>query len=85
MKSKSNLESKYVKKSAENSLDMNATLKAIEESTLKDKLEQVRKEIEMENRTHTDVTNFLHKKRKYLGEKGSFFKSICRVLPLHFF
>merc|ERR1712141_742024 len=36
---------------------------------LKNKLEQVRKEIEMESRTHTDVTNFLHKKRKYLGEK----------------
>ena len=26
----------------------------------------------MENRTHTDVINFLHKKRKYLGEKGKF-------------
>ena len=26
----------------------------------------------MENRTHTDVINFLHKKRKYLGEKGTF-------------
>ena len=33
-------------------------------------MDQVRKEIEMENRTHTDVINFLHKKRKYLGEKG---------------
>ena len=35
-------------------------------------MDQVRKEIEMENRTHTDVINFLHKKRKYLGEKGKF-------------
>ena len=35
MKSKSNLESKYVKKSAENSLDMNSTLKNIEETDLK--------------------------------------------------
>ena len=35
MKSKSNLESKYVKKSAENSLDMNSTLKTIEETELK--------------------------------------------------
>lgn len=69
MKSKSNLESKYVKKSVDNNLDMNSTLKNIEETELKDQLEQVRKEIEMENRTHTDVTNFLHKKRKYLGEK----------------
>merc|ERR1712126_220781 len=69
MKSKSNLESKYVKKSADNNLDMNSTLKNIEETELKDKLDQVRKEIEMENRTHTDVINFLHKKRKYLGEK----------------
>ena len=32
----------------------------------------MKKEIEMENRTHTDVINFLHKKRKYLGEKGDF-------------
>jgi len=69
MKSKSNLESKYVKKSAVNSLDMNSTLKRVEETDLGDKLEQVKKEIEMENRTHTDVINFLHKKRKYLGEK----------------
>ena len=36
-------------------------------------MDQVRKEIEMENRTHTDVINFLHKKRKYLGEKGEVF------------
>ena len=35
MKSKSNLESKYVKKSAQNSLDMNSTLKNIEETDLK--------------------------------------------------
>ena len=35
MKSKSNLESKYVKKSADNNLDMNSTLKNIEETELK--------------------------------------------------
>ena len=35
MKSKSNLESNYVKKSAENSLDMNSTLKTIKETELK--------------------------------------------------
>ena len=29
----------------------------------------------MENRTHTDVINFLHKKRKYLGEKGQSYKN----------
>ena len=34
MKSKSNLESKYVKKSAVNSLDMNSTLKRVEETDL---------------------------------------------------
>lgn len=38
MKSKSNLESKYVKKSADNNLDMNSTLKNIEETELKVKI-----------------------------------------------
>ena len=43
-------------------------------------MDQVRKEIEMENRTHTDVINFLHKKRKYLGEKG-WSHEIQNVIP----
>ena len=45
-------------------------------------MDQVRKEIEMENRTHTDVINFLHKKRKYLGEKGKLgILSIFKFIP----
>lgn len=41
----------------------------MEELTLKTELEQVRKEIEMENRAHTDVKNFLLKKRRFLEDK----------------
>ena len=47
---------------------------------VQDKLDFVRKEIEMENRTHTDVVNFLHKKRKYLGEKGERLRSLPLIL-----
>ena len=43
----------------------------------------MKKEIEMENRTHTDVINFLHKKRKYLGEKGAFW--ISRIFYFFYF
>jgi len=69
MKAKTNLEGKYVKKSAENRLEMNSTLKGMEELSLKTELDQVRKDIEMENRAHTDVKNFLLKKRRFLEDK----------------
>merc|ERR1712134_117838 len=72
MKAKTNLEGKYVKKSAENRLEMNATLKGHEEQLLKNELDEVRKDIEMENRTHTDVKNFLIKKRRWLEDKVEF-------------
>ena len=36
----------------------------------------------MENRTHTDVINFLHKKRKYLGEKGLYNIFFWRLLKI---
>merc|ERR1711915_36844 len=72
MKAKTNLEGKYVKKSAENRLEMNGTLKAHEEQLLKNELDEVRKDIEMENRTHTDVKNFLIKKRRWLEDKVEF-------------
>jgi len=69
MKAKTNLEGKYVKKSAENRLEMNSTLKRMEEQILINELEELRKDMEMENRAHTDVKNFLLKKRRFLEDK----------------
>ena len=43
-----------------------------EEQLLKNELDEVRKDIEMENRTHTDVKNFLIKKRRWLEDKVEF-------------
>ena len=45
---------------------------AHEEQLLKNELDEVRKDIEMENRTHTDVKNFLIKKRRWLEDKVEF-------------
>merc|ERR1712134_184634 len=52
--------------------EMKATLKGHEEQLLKNELDEVRKDIEMENRTHTDVKNFLIKKRRWLEDKVEF-------------
>ena len=41
----------------------------MEEQILINELEELRKDMEMENRAHTDVKNFLLKKRRFLEDK----------------
>jgi len=72
LKSKTAIESRYVKKSAETSIEMNASLRGNEESELQEILDTLKRDIEGENRAHTDVKNFLLKKRRQLEDKIEF-------------
>ena len=69
MKSQTAIEDRYVKKSAETSIEMNASLRAQEESELQEILDRLKRDSESENRAHTDVKNFLLKKRRQLEDK----------------
>jgi len=72
LKSKTAIEGRYVKKSAETSIEMNASLRAKEEGELQEILDTLKRDIEGENRAHTDVKNFLLKKRRQLEDKIEF-------------
>jgi len=51
---------------------MNASLRGNEESELQEILDTLKRDIEGENRAHTDVKNFLLKKRRQLEDKIEF-------------
>jgi len=72
LKSQTAIEGRYVKKSAETSIEMNASLRAKEEGELQEILDTLKRDIESENRAHTDVKNFLLKKRRQLEDKIEF-------------
>lgn len=69
LKSKTAVDGRYVKKSANSSIEMNATMRNVEESELQRLLDSLRTDMEAENRAHTDVKNFLLKKRRHLEDK----------------
>ena len=50
---------------------MNQSLRAQEEGELQEVLDTLKRDIESENRAHTDVKNFLLKKRRQLEDKVS--------------
>jgi hypothetical protein len=72
LKSQTAIEGRYVKKSAETSIEMNASLRAKEDGELQEILDTLKRDIESENRAHTDVKNFLLKKRRQLEDKIEF-------------
>uniref|UniRef100_H2ZA23 Dynein regulatory complex protein 10 n=1 Tax=Ciona savignyi TaxID=51511 RepID=H2ZA23_CIOSA len=69
MKAKSNMEGKYVKKNAENQVHQNQQHCQIQEQTYKDELEELKRKVDEEVRTHVGIEEYLKKHQTMLEEK----------------
>jgi len=72
MKAKSNMEAKYVKKSAENYVGQGRRICRITEETKAEDLVELKKKIDIEERSHQECTKYLKKHLAILEEKVDF-------------